>query len=125
MLARARLRDDARLAHAHRQQNLAKAIVDLVRARMIELVALEIDFGAAEFLGHAIGVVKRAWTASVMQIEIVDFGLKCRIGLSCVIGAFKIKDQRHQGFSDKAATEKTKETFVIGAGRIAIELGFG
>jgi len=46
MLAGARLRDDALLAHAPRQQNLPQHIVDLVRAGVVELVALEIDLGA-------------------------------------------------------------------------------
>ena len=46
--AGAGLGDDALLAHAPRQQNLAEHVVDLVRAGVIELLALEIDFGAAE-----------------------------------------------------------------------------
>ena len=48
VLAGARLGDDARLAHAPRQQDLAEHVVDLVRAGVVELVALEIDLGAAE-----------------------------------------------------------------------------
>ena len=45
--AGAGLGDDALLAHAPRQQDLAEHVVDLVRAGVIELLALEIDFGAA------------------------------------------------------------------------------
>ena len=48
VLARAGLRDDAGLAHAARQQDLAEHIVDLVRAGVVELVALEVDLRAAE-----------------------------------------------------------------------------
>ena len=44
MLARAGLGDDARLAHAPRQQDLAEHIVDLVRAGVVQLLALEVDF---------------------------------------------------------------------------------
>ena len=47
VLAGAGLGDDARLAHAHGQQDLAEAVVDLVAAGVIELVALEVDLGAA------------------------------------------------------------------------------
>ena len=43
MLARAGLGDDALLAHAARQQRLAEAVVDLVRAGVQQVFALEID----------------------------------------------------------------------------------
>ena len=48
VLAGAGLGDDARLAHALGQQDLAEAVVDLVAAGVVELVALEVDLGAAE-----------------------------------------------------------------------------
>ena len=48
MLAGAGLGDDALLAHAPREQDLAEHIVDLVRAGVVQLLALEIDLGAAE-----------------------------------------------------------------------------
>jgi hypothetical protein len=41
MLARAGFGDDAGLAHADGQQDLADAIVDLVRARVVQFLALE------------------------------------------------------------------------------------
>ena len=47
MLAGAGLGDDAFLAHAPRQQDLAEHIVDFVRAGVIELLTLEIDLRAA------------------------------------------------------------------------------
>ena len=43
VLAGAGLGDDARLAHAPGEQDLADAVVDLVRAGVVELVALEVD----------------------------------------------------------------------------------
>src|SRR5205814_10552107 len=50
VLSGASLRDDALLAHAPREQSLAKAVVDLVRAGMIQIFALEIDLRAAPCL---------------------------------------------------------------------------
>ena len=41
VLARAGLGDQARLAHAPRQQRLAEHVVDLVRARVVEVLALQ------------------------------------------------------------------------------------
>ena len=48
VLAGAGLGDDARLAHALGEQDLAEAVVDLVRAGVVQVLALEIDLGAAE-----------------------------------------------------------------------------
>ena len=66
MLAGAGLGDDAGLAHAPRQQNLAQAIVDLVRAGVIEVFALQINLRAAEMLGQALGEIERAFAADIM-----------------------------------------------------------
>ena len=52
MLTGARFGDDAGLAHTPGEQDLAEAIIDLVRARMVQLIALEIDFRAIEMLGQ-------------------------------------------------------------------------
>lgn len=48
MLARAGFGDDALLAHALCQQALPKGVVDLVRAQMVEVFALEPDLRAAK-----------------------------------------------------------------------------
>ncbi len=40
--------DDALLAHAPREQRLAERVVDLVRAGVEQVFALEVDLGAAE-----------------------------------------------------------------------------
>ena len=63
MLAGAGLGDDARLAHALGEQDLAQAIVDLVRAGVIEVFALEIDLRAAQMLGQALGEIERIGAA--------------------------------------------------------------
>ncbi len=52
--------DDPGLAHPLGQQDLAEAIVDLVRAGMVELIALEIDLGAAQFGRQPLSEIERA-----------------------------------------------------------------
>ena len=59
VLARAGFGDDALLAHAPGEQDLAERVVDLVRAGVQEVFALEINFRAAEFFGQAFGEIKR------------------------------------------------------------------
>jgi hypothetical protein len=49
VLARAGLGDDPRLAHAPREHRLADGVVDLVRAGVVQVLALEQDARAADF----------------------------------------------------------------------------
>jgi hypothetical protein len=53
VLAGAGLGDDAGLAEAPRQQDLADAVVDLVRAGVVQVLALEEDAAAAAPRGPA------------------------------------------------------------------------
>ena len=53
MLAGAGLGDDARLAHAPGEQRLADGVVDLVRAGVVQVLALEQDPRAADFVDSA------------------------------------------------------------------------
>ena len=78
VLAGAGLGDDAALAHAPRQQHLAQHVVDLVRAGVVELVALEIELGAAEMPGQPLGEIERARPADIMVEVIVQLGLESR-----------------------------------------------
>ena len=76
VLAGAGLGDDARLAHAAGEQDLAEAVVDLVAAGVVELVALEVDLGAAEMLGQPLGEIERARPAGIVGVEVVELGLE-------------------------------------------------
>ena len=64
MLASAGFRDDPRLAHTHSQQNLANAVVDLMRAGVVQFITFEPDLRAfarrrvlADFLGQTLGII--------------------------------------------------------------------
>src|SRR3546814_16497084 len=89
------LGDDPCLAHATREQDLADAIVDLVRAGVVEFLALEVDFGAvargrafAPRLGQPFGIIERAGAADIMFEQIVELGParseESRVGKECV-----------------------------------------
>ena len=76
VLARPRLRDNAGLAHALGKQDLAQTVIDLVRAGVIQFLALEVDFRAAEMLGQPLGVIERVRTAGVVRVEILKLGVE-------------------------------------------------
>ena len=65
VLAGAGLGDDPRLAHALGEQRLAERVVDLVRAGVVEVLALEPDL-AARRLAEPLGVVERRGAADVV-----------------------------------------------------------
>ena len=123
VLAGAGLGDDARLAHALGEQDLAQAVVDLVAAGVIELVALEVDFRATQMLGQALGEIERARPAGIVRVERVELLLEGRVRPRILVGPPQLQDQRHQGFGDEAPTENAEESPVVGAGPIGVELG--
>ena len=86
VLAGAGLGDDAGLAHAPGQQRLADGVVDLVRAGVVEVLALEIDLRAAELAAPALGVVERRGPADVVAQIVVELAQELRIIQVALIG---------------------------------------
>ena len=70
MLARARFGDDAGLSHSLGKQDLSQAVIDLVRARMIQFVTLEVYFCTVEMFGQPGCKVQRTGAAHVMFEQI-------------------------------------------------------
>ena len=106
--AGAGLGDDARLAHALRQHDLAEHIVHLVRAGVVEVLALEIDLRAAEMRGQALGEIERRRPADIMREMAVHLALEGGIGLGRGVGLLQIEDQRHQRLGDEAAADRCR-----------------
>ena len=61
-----------------------------MRTGVIELVAFEVDFGAAEMLSHALGKIKRAWPAHIMGVQARQFRMEGRIAARLTIGALEL-----------------------------------
>ena len=120
MLAGAGLGDDALLAHALGEQDLAHAVVDLVRAGVVELVALQVDLRAAEMLGQARREIERAGPADVVLAVILHLVRELRIGLGGLVGLLHLQDQRHQGLGDEAAAEHAEAPELVGAVAIGV-----
>ena len=86
MLACAGFGDDALLAHAASEQDLPDHVVDLVRAGVVQLLALEVDFCAAEVFGQPLGEIERARAPDIMLEQVVELGLEGGIGLRLLVG---------------------------------------
>ena len=73
VLPGARLGDDALLAHAHREQDLAERVVDLVRAGVGQVLTLEVD-AAAHAPQRAAGEEQRRRPAGIVGLQGAEFG---------------------------------------------------
>ena len=96
VLARAGLGDDARLADALREQRLAEHVVDLVRAGVVEVFALQDDAGAAGVRGEARHLGDDRRPAGVAAAELGELGLERRVELR--------RARRPRASSSRAAT---------------------
>jgi hypothetical protein len=108
VLAGAGLGDDALLAHAAGQKDLAEDVVHLVGAGVVQLVALEIDLGAAEVLREAFGEIQRARAADVMDQVVVHLRLEDAIALGLVVGLLELENERHQRLGHETAAENAE-----------------
>ncbi|MEY9194927.1 hypothetical protein ABIA16_000043 [Sinorhizobium fredii] len=113
VLAGTGLGDDAGLAHSLGEQDLAYAIVDLVRAGVVQLLALEIDLGAAELSRQALGEIERARPADIVSTEPIELGLEGRVVLGLVPLVLEVEDQRHQSLGDETAAENTEPAVLV------------
>ena len=77
--AGAGLGDHARLAHATRKERLADGVVDLVRAGVVQILALDVDLRAAAELGEALRMVDRARASDVVLQLVAELGFELRI----------------------------------------------
>ena len=129
--AGAGLGDDALLAHALRQHDLAEHVVDLVRAGMVELLALEINLGAATRTAggrlstmrrQPLGEIKRRRPADIVREVAIHLLAERRIGLGVGVGLLQFEDQRHQRLGDKAAAINAEMPALVGPGAEGIRL---
>ena len=74
VLAGAGLGDDAALAHAAGQQRLPEAVIDLVRTRVQQVLALEVDLGTAEVGAEPPGMKQRRGAACIVGVQVGQLG---------------------------------------------------
>ena len=98
VLAGARLGDDAPLAHALGQQALADRVVDLVRARVRQVLALEPHRARADALGEARGLVERRRSPDVGAQQSLQLGLEGIVREHAEKAVFELRQRGHDRF---------------------------
>src|ERR1043166_2527335 len=116
MLTGTGLGDDAFLAHAARQHDLAEHVIHLVGAGVVELITLEINLRAAAVLGQALGEIERARPSDVMGEIPAHLGLERGVDLGGRVGLLQLQDQRHQGLGNEASAVNAEVAALVGAG---------
>ena len=114
MLARAGLGDEAGFAHLFGQQGLSEHVVDLVRAGVVQVLALEVDLRAAEVPGHFFRVIQAAGPARVLIKQRGKLPVEFRVVLIVVICLFQFDDGVHQRFRDVLAAVDAEASAGIG-----------
>ena len=104
------------LAHAACEQHLAEHIVDLVCARMIEVLALEVNLRSAELLGQPLGEIERRGPAHVMREIARHLRSKSGILARLRIRLFQVEDKRHERLGHKAPAIDAEMPVLVGAG---------
>ena len=110
VLAGAGLRDHASLAHPLDEQGLAERVVDLVRAGVVQVLALEEDTGVETGLlldecGEARGFGQRARAAHVTLLERHEFLVEFGVGLGLRVHALQLVEGGDEGLGHIAAAE--------------------
>ena len=96
VLPGAGLGDDAGLAHPLGQQRLAQHVVDLVRAGVVEVLALEEDPHAPGVLGEALGLGQQRRPAGVVLVQLRDLRGELGIGLGFLEGVLELIQGRDE-----------------------------
>ena len=96
VLPRAGLGDEARLAHALREERLSENVVYLVRAGVVQILALEVYLRAAQVLRHALREVEPRRPARVVVKQRGELAPEIRVVLVPVVSLFKLDDGVHQ-----------------------------
>ena len=105
MLTRAGLGDDPLLAHPLSQQRLTERVVDLVRAGVRQVLALEVNLRAAERLGQPTGVRHGSRSPGVGLLQVRKLILKLRISHRFGVGGGQFVQRRDQRLRHEAPAE--------------------
>src|SRR5579872_4389335 len=108
MLPRAGLGDDALLAHAHSKKRLAQAVVDLVRAGVEQVFALEINLRATQSLCEPRRKIERRRTAGVVAQQRVELQMEVGVGLGLGVRTLQFVERSDQGLGDISSAIKAE-----------------
>ena len=114
VLACAGLGDDPLLAHALRQQALAHGVVDLVRAGVRQVLALEVDLRPAQLPRQVLRVVERRRAADVRPSQAVEVLGERIVVARLPIDLLQLLQGVHERLGDEPSSEVAEVAGLVG-----------
>jgi hypothetical protein len=105
VLPRAGFGDHPALPHPLGEQGLPECVVDLVGARMCEILAFEENPGAAKRGGQPLRFIQRRGPANVVTQQLIQRGPKRLVGPCRQVRALQFLDRSDEGFRHEPAAE--------------------
>lgn len=72
----------------------------MVGSGVIEVLPLEVDFRAAQVLGHFFRIVQPGGPPGILVEQLRQFPVKLRVVFIVLVGLFQFDDRIHQGLGD-------------------------
>ena len=108
MLAGPGLRDDTRLAQLLGQQRLTEHVVDLVRARVVQVLTFKEHAHAAQVGRKTRGLGQQRGTSGIVQEQVAQAALERLVAPQALPCSFNLFEGAHEGLGDEASTEITE-----------------
>ena len=89
------LGDETSLAHPLGEERLTEHVVDLMRTRVVEVLALEVDLSASQVLGHVVREIEQRRPARVVVEQTRKLCGKGRVSVVAAIRLLKLDDRTH------------------------------
>ena len=108
VLPRAGLRNNARLAQLLGEQRLTEHVVDLVRARVVQVLTLEEHAHAAQVGCKTRGLGQQGGASGIVQEQVAQAALEHFIAPQALPRCLNLFEGAHEGLGDEASTEITE-----------------
>jgi len=113
VLSRARLGDDALLAHPPRQQRLPQCVVNLVRPCVAQVFTLDVDM-ASQRVAEVRGIIERRRSPREGNQVVVQLALEVGVVLEAQVGVGQFVEGWDERFRYEASTIATEVAFFVG-----------
>ena len=104
------LRDDTCFSHFLCQKYLSQHIIDLVGARMVQILPFQVDFCPAQVLCHASGIIKPGRPPRVFVQKLCKLPVEFRIVFIMIVGFLQLQHRIHQRLRNVLAAVDSKSS---------------
>ncbi|GBC96739.1 hypothetical protein HRbin16_02548 [bacterium HR16] len=110
VLSCTRLGDNAPLVHALCQQDLPQGVIDFVRARVAQILPLEVDTCASQILAEPFGKGDRRRSAHIVTQVILELPLEFGVLLRLAVLLLQLVQCRYQRFGHEPPAKDAEMT---------------